>query len=307
MRAVVFAGQGAQAVGMGRDLAESNPDIRALYERAKAELGYDLARLCWEGPEDELVKSDRCQPAIFVTSAACWEALRRARPGLSVQAAAGLSLGEWTALWLAGAVSFEEALRILAARGRFIQEAGDEQPGAMLSVIGLDPGALEAVAAKAGVEIANYNSPEQTVLSGRAEGIQAAERLAREAGAKRVVPLAVAGAFHSSLMASAARRLDEFLRSVSFRPPSLPVLSNVTGRLHGGPEEIRRAMVKQVTSPVRWLQGVQHLRQQGLAAAIECGPGRVLSGLIKRTAPDVVLANVQDAASLAKTAAALSD
>ncbi len=307
MRAVVFAGQGAQAVGMGRDLAESNPDIRALYERAKAELGYDLARLCWEGPEDELVKSDRCQPAIFVTSAACWEALRRARPGLSVQAAAGLSLGEWTALWLAGAVSFEEALRILAARGRFIQEACDEQPGAMLSVIGLDPGALEAVAAKAGVEIANYNSPEQTVLSGRAEGIQAAERLAREAGAKRVVPLAVAGAFHSSLMASAARRLDEFLRSVSFRPPSLPVLSNVTGRLHGGPEEIRRAMVKQVTSPVRWLQGVQHLRQQGLAAAIECGPGRVLSGLIKRTAPDVVLANVQDAASLAKTAAALSD
>ena len=306
MNALLFAGQGAQAVGMGRDLAEAYPECRALYTRANEILGYDLARLCWEGPESELIKSNHCQPAIFVTSAACWQALRRERKTLAIQSTAGLSLGEWAALWLAEAVSFEEALRILEARGRFIQEACEEREGAMLSVIGLEAGKLQALAAAVGVEIANYNSPEQTVLSGARAGIQAAEKLVKEAGAKRAIPLNVAGAYHSSLMASAARRLEAFIRDVPISLPCLPVISNVTGQPHGTPDEIRRQMVLQVTSPVRWIDCVERLRQQGVKRYIECGPGRVLSGLVKRIHPEAVLNNVQDYPSLTKTIADLS-
>jgi [acyl-carrier-protein] S-malonyltransferase len=305
MNAILFAGQGAQAVGMGRDLAEAYPECKALYTRANEVLGYDLAKICWEGPESELIKSNHCQPAIFVTSAACCLALRRERNSLVIRSTAGLSLGEWAALWLAEAVSFEEALRILEARGRFIQEACEERAGAMLSVIGLDSEKLKTVAVQAGVEIANYNSPEQTVLSGARAGIQAAEKLVKEAGAKRAIMLNVAGAYHSSLMASAAKRLEAFIRDFSIRPPSLPVISNVTGRPHGGPDEIRRQMVRQVTSPVRWIDCVQTLQEQGVTRYIECGPGRVLSGLVKRIHPGAELNNVQDCPSLTKTIADL--
>ena len=290
---------------MGRDLAEAYPECKALYTRANEILGYDLARLCWEGPESELQKSNHCQPAIFVTSAVCCRALRRERDTLAIQSTAGLSLGEWAALWLAEAVSFEEVLRILEARGRFIQEACEERAGAMLSVIGLDPELLKTVVARAGVEIANYNSPEQTVLSGAREGIQAAETLVKEAGAKRAILLNVAGAYHSTLMASAAKRLEEFIRDVPIRPPCLPVISNVTGQPHGMPDDIRRQMVLQVTSPVQWVACVQRLQQQGVTRYIECGPGRVLSGLVKRIYPEAELNNVQDCPSLAKTIADL--
>ena len=305
MNALLFAGQGAQALGMGRDLAEAYPECKALYTRANEILGYDLARLCWEGPESELQKSNHCQPAIFVTSAVCCRALRRERDTLAIQSTAGLSLGEWAALWLAEAVSFEETLRILEARGRFIQEACEKRAGAMLSVIGLDPELLKTVVARAGVEIANYNSPEQTVLSGAREGIQAAETLVKEAGAKRAILLNVAGAYHSTLMASAAKRLEEFIRDVPIRPPCLPVISNVTGQPHGMPDDIRRQMVLQVTSPVQWVACVQRLQQQGVTRYIECGPGRVLSGLVKRIYPEAELNNVQDCPSLTKTIANL--
>jgi len=305
MNALLFAGQGAQAVGMGRDLAEAYPECKALYTRANEVLGYDLSRICWEGPESELVKSNHCQPAIFVTSAVCWQALRRERKTLTIQSTAGLSLGEWAALWLAEAVSFEEVLRILEARGRFIQEACEERAGAMLSVIGLDPEKLKAVAVVAGIEIANYNSPEQTVLSGARESIKAAEQLVKEAGAKRAIMLNVAGAYHSALMASAAQRLEAFIRDLPIRLPCFPVISNVTGQSHGTPDNIRRQMVLQVTSPVQWVACVQRLRQQGVARYIECGPGRVLSGLVKRIHPEGELCNVQDCPSLAKTIAIL--
>ena len=290
---------------MGRDLAEAYPECKKLYTRANEILGYDLARICWEGPESELVKSNHCQPAIFVTSAACCRALRCERNSMAIQATAGLSLGEWTALWLAGVVTFEEALRILEARGRFIQEACEERAGAMLSVIGLEAAKLKAVAAAAGVEIANYNSPEQTVLSGARAGIQAAEKLVKEAGARRAIMLNVAGAYHSSLMASAARRLEAFIREVPIRPPCLPVISNVTGQPHGTPDDIRRQMVLQMTSPVQWVACVQTLQQQCVTRYIECGPGRVLSGLVKRIHPEAELNNVQDCPSLTKTIADL--
>ena len=285
---------------MGRDLAEAYPECKALYTKANEILGYDLAKICWEGPESELVKSNHCQPAIFVTSAACYLALQRGRNSLAIQATAGLSLGEWSALWLAESVAFEETLRILEARGRFIQEACEERAGAMLSVIGLAPEKIKVVASSAGVEIANYNSPEQTVLSGARAGIQMAEKLAKEAGAKRAIMLNVAGAFHSSLMASAAKRLEIFIRDLTIRPPRLAVISNVTGQPHGTPDDIRRQVVLQVTSPVQWVACVQKLQQQGVTRYIECGPGRVLSGLVKRIHPGAELHNVQDCPSLNK-------
>ncbi len=298
MMGAVFPGQGAQSLGMGIDLAAQRPAAAARWAEASEILGYDLRRLCAEGPAEELTRSDRAQPAIFVVSVICAEALAESVPGLVWSAAAGLSSGEWAALWLAGALSFVDTVRVLAARGRFMQEACEAAPGGMVSVIGLSPEALREVAAASGAEIANLNSPEQTVLSGRKDAVEAAARLATERGARRVIPLAVAGAFHSSRMASAARRLAEVLADVPIHPPRVPVISNVTARPHGSPDEIRARMVEQVTSPVRWVECVQTLRRMGISRFVEAGPGRVLSGLIRRIDKDAEILNVCDSPTL---------
>lgn len=298
MMSAVFPGQGAQSVGMGIDLAAQRPVAAARFAEASEVLGYDLRRLCAEGPPEELTRSDRAQPAIFVVSVICAEALAESVPELAWSAAAGLSSGEWAALWLAGALSFADTVRVLAARGRFMQEACEVAPGGMVSVIGLSPEALHEVATASGAEIANFNSPEQTVLSGRKEAVEAAARLAAERGARRVIPLAVAGAFHSSLMAPAARRLAEVLADVPIHPPRFPVISNVTAQPHGSPDEIRSRMVEQVTSPVRWVECVQTLRGMGVGRFIEAGPGRVLSGLIRRIDKDAEIHNVCDSPTL---------
>lgn len=302
-RAVVFAGQGAQFVGMGRDLAEAFPECRTLFEQASAVLGYDLARLCFEGPLEELTRSDHCQPAVFVVSAACYMALKRQLPDLEVAAMAGLSLGEWTALYAAGVLSLEDTVRVLAARGRFMQDACELQPGGMVSVLGLALPELERICAAAGVEIANLNSPEQTVLSGPRPGVEEAARLAQAAGAKKTLVLNVAGAFHSRWMAPAAAKLEAFLAGIAFRNAALPVVANVTGRPHGAPEEIRRLMVQQVTSPVRWAAGIEWCGQTGIRHYLECGPGKVLSGLIKRIDREAITHSIQDVASLEKAVA----
>jgi len=303
--AVVFAGQGAQFVGMGRDLAAAYPECRALFERADEVLGYALSKVCFEGPLEELTRSDNCQPAIFVTSIACLAALRHEVPSFSFDATAGLSLGEWSALHAADAISFDDTLRVLQARGRFMQAACAERQGGMVSVIGLSEEKLKEICAATGVEIANLNSPEQTVLSGEKARIAEAEKMAQAAGAKRTVMLNVAGAFHSALMASAAARLEEFLKDVPIKTPSKPVISNVTGRPHGGPEEIRQAMVRQVTSAVQWVACVRYLQQNDITHYLECGPGRVLSGLIKRTHKDAELFDIQDIGTLHKTVASI--
>ncbi len=236
-----------------------------------------------------------------MVSAACREALGP----LPAAGAAGLSLGEWTALWAAGAIGFDDAVRVLEARGRFMQEACEQQDGAMLSVIGLEAAVLEPIARQSGVTLANFNTPEQTVLSGPRAGIREAEARVKAAGAKRAVPLAVAGAYHSPLMAPAAERLAGVLRDVPLRAPAMPVISNVTGEPHGGPESIRDLMVRQVTSPVRWVSVIHWFRDHGADAYLEFGPGRVLSGLTKRLHPEASLLNVADLASLDKTRAAL--
>lgn len=296
--AILFPGQGAQAVGMGKDLAEAFPASRAVFDTANRVLGFDLARLCFEGPIEELTKSSNTQPAIFTVSAACYAALQAQRPGVAFAATAGLSLGEWAALWHAGSISLEDALRVLQARGRFMQEACDERPGGMVSIIGAAPDKVQALCAAAGVEVANFNSADQIVLSGPADRIADAEKRAAEFGARKAVKLNVAGAFHSTLMASAAKKLEALLAGVAFQAPARPVFSNVTGRPHGSPDEIRRLMVQQVTSSVRWVSCVEGMKAQGIRAYVECGPGKVLAGLVKRIDKDAAVHNIYDRPSL---------
>lgn len=304
-RAVVFAGQGAQFVGMGKDLVAAYPECRDLYERASAVLGYDLARLCAEGPLDEITKSDKCQPAIFVTSAACLTALKKLYPEFQFAGTAGLSLGEWTALWAAGVVSFEDAIKILQVRGKAMQEACNERPGGMVSVMGLPMAELAKVCEAAGVQMANINSSEQIVLSGDKDKIVEAEKLALAAGAKKTVVLPVAGAFHSPLMASAAGKLEQVLGGAAIQAATIPVLSNVTGKPHGDATEIRSGMIKQVTSSVQWVATIEAFKAMGVTEYVECGPGKVLAGLIKRIDKDASSVSIQDVPTLEKAVAVL--
>ena len=262
-------------------------------------------KLCAEGPIEELTRSCNTQPAIFVVSAAARAALAREAGGtLAVAGAAGLSSGEWAALYEAGVVTFENTVRILRARGQFMQEACEATPGGMLTVIGLTVDQVREVAQASGLEVANLNSPVQTVLSGHADRLAAGEAAAKAAWAKRALRLTVAGAFHSSLMQPAADRLADFLKDVEFRAPTCPVWSNVTGQPHGAPEEIRRRMVEQVVSSVRWTDDYAGMVAAGMTQAFECGPGTVLAGLAKRMAPGAEvhgifdLAGARDAAKL---------
>lgn len=291
--AAVFAGQGAQSPGMGRDLAEVYPQCKALFDKADEVLGYPISDICFNGPAEELTKTHICQPAIFVVSAACLKALEEEKPGQGFEAVAGLSLGEWTALYAAGVISFEQGLRILEARGRFMQEACDSTPGGMVSVMRLPVEKVYEIADESNVTVANLNSSEQIVLSGTKDGISRAEEAAKKAGGRAIV-LKVAGAYHSPLMDSAAARLEKVLADETFGEPSLPVISNVTGKPHGSPDEIRAAMLAQVTGSVLWLDSVNWCVQNGITRFVEFGPGKTLAGLIKRIAPEALAFNVGD-------------
>jgi len=303
---LLFPGQGAQAVGMGRELAEGLEECRTLFSKASEVLGFDVLKLCVEGPIEELTKSHNAQPAIFVVSRAARAALAHFAGGsLAVAGAAGHSLGEWAALHEAGVVSFEDAVRILRARGQFMQEACEATPGGMLTIIGLTLDKVQEVAKASGLEVANLNSPVQTVLSGHADRIAAGEAAAKAAGAKRALRLTVAGAFHSSLMKPAADKLAAFLQGVEFRAPQCPVWLNVTGQPHTTPDEIRRRMVAQVVSSVRWTDSYAGMAAAGMTAGFECGPGTVLAGLGKRIAPEASIASIFDLAG-AQEAAKLS-
>lgn len=290
---------------MGRDWARELPTARSWFDRANAALGYDLAALCFDGPEAELTRTENAQPGIFLVSWVALQLLRERVPGLSFQAAAGLSLGEFTALAAAGALGFEDGLNLVRQRGRFMQEACAATRGGMAAIIGLDETPTREVCAQAGVTLANLNCPGQLVISGPAEHIARACELARARGARRALPLPVAGAYHSPLMASAQPKLQAELERVTLRPPAVPVIANVTARPHDGPETLRARLVEQVTSPVRWEESMRYLIEQGFTRFLELGPGTALTGFMKRIAKTAQVYNVADMASLAATAAAL--
>lgn len=280
-RAIVFPGQGSQVVGMGRDFAEAIPECKALFDQANEILGYDLEKICFEGPQEELNKSNNAQLGIFVASAAAFKALQLKQPDLEYDILAGHSLGEWTALYVAGVVGFEDTIKILRARGEYMQAACEENPGAMLAVMNLDGDVLVKIAEEAGCHVANFNSLVQTVLSGTAESIDRAEELVQAAGAKRAIRLPVAGAFHSPLMQPAADKMGEFLAPIDFGSEQTPVLSNVTALPHGS-TSVKDDMLKQITSSVQWVSIIQWMAANGVEEIVECGPGKVLAGLIKR-------------------------
>jgi [acyl-carrier-protein] S-malonyltransferase len=304
--ALIFAGQGAQFVGMGKDFAEGSPTAKAWFERANAALGYDLAGICFNGPEAELTKTENAQPGIFLVSWVAWELLRERVPGLAFEATAGLSLGEFTALTAAGSLDFADALKIVRQRGRFMQEACNATNGGMAAVIGLDEGPTREVCAEAGVELANLNCPGQLVISGETAKIARACELAKVRGAKRALPLPVAGAYHSALMASAKPKLAAALGSVKIQAPLVTVVANVTSQPHGSTAEIQARLVEQVTSSVRWEESMRYLLAQGFTRFIELGPGKALTGFLKRIDPNAQSLNVGDLPSLEATVAVLN-
>ena len=304
--ALLFAGQGAQFVGMGKDLAEQFPTARAWFDRANAALGFDLAGICFHGPEDALTNTENAQPGIFLVSWVAFELLKQQVPTLQFAATAGLSLGEFTALTAAGALSFEDGLRVVRQRGRFMQEACAATRGGMAAIIGLDETATRQVCAEAGVELANLNCPGQLVISGESALITRACELAKARGAKRALPLTVAGAYHSRLMASAQPKLLGVLAGVAMRPAAVPVMSNVTAQPHAGAAEIQARLVEQVTSSVRWEESIRGLLAQGFTRFIELGPGTALTGFMKRIDKSAEALNVGDTASLAATVQALN-
>ena len=303
--AALFAGQGAQTVGMCKDIAEAFPAAGALFARADEILGRPLSKTIFEGPMEALTRTDICQPAIFTASAAAWTAFRELAPNASPTVAAGLSLGEWTALWAAGAVSFDDTVRILDARGRFMQEACDANPSGMVSILKLSAADCEAIAAETGCVVTNYNAALQTVLGGTSDQIAAAASAAAVKGGRAVV-LKTAGAYHSPFMAEASRKLVPVLADAHISAPSVPVLSNYTGRPHGSPDEIRTAMAAQICNPVRWTDCTTAMAASTPEAYVEFGPGAVLTGMLKRALPGAALHNANSVESVRSAAAALS-
>ena len=301
----IFAGQGAQVPGMGRDFAEADSEVMALFDKANAVLGFDLKKICFEGPAEELTKSNVCQPAIFVTSYAAYLMLQKRKP-TEFACAAGLSLGEWGALCAAGVLDFDATLKVLEARGRFMQEACAATPSGMIAIVGATPDQLQALCEATGCTVANVNSAAQQVLSGSKDAIAAAAVKAKELGIKRAIPLATAGAFHSPFMQSAREKLAAVLETVSFNSPKFPVLSNVTGEPHSDdPEVIKATMLEQVTGTTNWAKDVETAKSLGATTFVEFGPGKVLSGLVKKIDATLVTANVADMASLEAAVAAV--
>lgn len=291
--ALLFPGQGAQYVGMGKEIYQESPRAREIFAKADEMMAFPLSKLCFEGPEPQLNLTVNSQPAIFVTSLAIWESVKQIRKELRPSLTCGLSLGEFSALTSADVLDFQSCLALVRKRGQWMHEAGNQHPGAMCSVIGLDTALCEQTAAESGAQIANYNSPGQIVLSGSNSAIEKAMEIAKMKGAKKLIPLKVSGAFHSNLMSSAQEKLQQELAKTSFKAPSIGFISNVTADFSVQPEEIRNRLALQVTHSVRWYQSLELIFEKGIRHAIEVGPGKVLKGLAKRTVPELNVFNIE--------------
>ena len=304
----VFPGQGSQKVGMGKALADAFPESRAVLEAADRALGEPLSRLLFEGPEDQLQLTANTQPAILAASIAAFRAL--AARGLRPDWVAGHSLGEWSALVAAGVLTLEDAVVAVRKRGTYMQEAVPVGEGAMAAILGLDPAAVEAACREAAqgqvVSPANLNSPGQVVIAGHAPAVARAMERCKEAGAKRALPLAVSAPFHCALMMPAQERLARDLEAVPFQDAEVPLVNNVDAQAVKTGSECREGLVRQVSAPVRWQDAVERLAGEGVDTFVEVGPGRVLSGLVKKIAAGARVLNVEDPPSLEATAAALS-
>ena len=297
--ALLFAGQGAQQVGMGKDLVEKYPAARQIFERGDAILGRPISRIAFEGPEDELTQTKNCQPALFLHGLACLAALRTELGDIPVHVAAGLSLGEFTAHAAAGTFDFETGLRLVAERGLFMQEACESTSGGMAAMIGGDESAVRALAAECDVDVANFNSPGQIVISGESSKIALAVSLAKEHGIRMAKTLNVAGAYHSRLMNSAFEKLGEELDKVNFNSPAFPVICNVDACRVNEPDQIRQSLQDQVTGTVCWTETQELLvDEEKCDLFIELGPGGVLAGLLNRTRKGTTCLSISDAASL---------
>lgn len=302
--AAIFPGQGAQTVGMGRDVYDSSSRARGVFDRANEILGFDLAKLCFDGPTEQLEKTDIQQPAIFTVSVALWEAFIEAggrRDQFSRMG--GLSLGEYTALHVAGAFEFDAALRLVRRRGELMQAAAEASPSGMVSLVGADEQVAGELCDKVrGHDIlapANFNCPGQIVIAGHLSACDRAIEVAETFGC-RAVPLAVAGAFHTPLMAPAAEELATALAETTIKPPGLPVIANVDGAYHGDADGVRTSLIQQLTRPVRWQRGVERMIADGVERFVEIGPGRVLSGLMRKINRKVATANIRSAGDMVR-------
>jgi [acyl-carrier-protein] S-malonyltransferase len=295
----VFPGQGAQKVGGGRDLYEASAAARSVFQRTDRALGFLLSQLCFQGPEDALRQTVNAQPAIMAVSLACLEAARE--DGLLTDEpafVAGHSLGEYTALVAAGAVGLEDGLRLVRERGRLMQMAGEERPGTMAAILGLDEETAAAVCRETGAQVCNLNAPGQIVIGGTLAAVEAALALASQLGARRAMPLNVSGAFHTDLMIPAVKGMDRALGRVTLRDPQIPILANGSARPVTSAGQVRDELLYQLNHPVQWQRSVEYMASAGVDTFIELGPGQVLTGLIRRIVPGARLLTIDSMAAI---------
>ena len=293
--ALIFPGQGAQKVGMGREFFENSPQAKAIFEAADQICANGLTKVIFEGPEEKLTSTAYCQPAILTMSVAALKAFE-AHPkykDFSIKYTAGLSLGEYSALVAAGSIDFQDALRLVQERAAFMEEAAKENQGGMAAVIGFDREKLVEICRQTGAQIANFNSKEQIVITGLKVKVDAAIEAIKAAGGEKIIPLSVSGAFHSSLMSSAAAKFSDSLKSRTIKPSNIPVISNVHATPHVDSQQIRLDLARQITESVQWVKSIEYIASQGITTFIEIGPGKVLKGLMRRIDPAITVQNIE--------------